>query len=94
MMPNNLDFSKIEALRKHMLITTGEMASLLGVSRVTYYGWVRGQTVRSKNADKVLSTIRILVSIVRDHGWPTPEILGLTQPMRKHRLLALVAGYQ
>lgn len=94
MMPNPLDFSKIEALRKHMLISTRDMAELFGVSRVTYYGWVRGQTVRSKNTDKVLSTTRTLLAIMREHGWPSREVLGLTAPMRKHRLLALVSQYQ
>lgn len=94
MMPNSLDFAQVEALRRHMLITTREMAELFGVSRVTYYNWTRGQSVRPNNADKVTATLRILVAIVRDHKWPTPEVIGLTQVMRKARLLALISEYQ
>jgi len=93
-MPDSVDFSKVEALRKHMLITTREMAELFGVSRVTYYGWVRGQSIRPKNVEQVTSMVRILLAVMRDHQWPTREVVGLTQAMRKHRLLALVAEYQ
>jgi len=93
-MPDSVDFNKVEALRKHMLITTREMAELFGVSRVTYYGWVRGQSIRPKNVEQVTSMVRILLSIIRDHQWPTREVVGLAQAMRKHRLLALVAEYQ
>jgi DNA-binding transcriptional regulator YiaG len=94
MMPDSVDFSKVEALRKHMLITTREMAELFGVSRVTYHGWVRGQSLRQKNLEHVTSMVRILLAVMRDHGWPSREIVGLPQVMRKHRLLALVAEYQ
>lgn len=93
-MPNSVDFAKVEALRKHMLITTREMSELFGVSRVTYYSWVRGQSVRQKNVEQVTSMVRILLAVMRDHGWPTPEIVGLPQPVRKQRLLALVTEYQ
>ena len=44
-----LNFKKVEALRKHMLLTTSNMAELLGISRMTYYGWVKGKPVRAKN---------------------------------------------
>ena len=59
-----LDFKKVEALRKHMLLTTGNMAELLGVSRMTYYGWVKGKPVRKKNEDKVRGILRKLLSIL------------------------------
>jgi DNA-binding XRE family transcriptional regulator len=47
-----LDFKKVEALRKHMLLTTSNMATLLEVSRMTYYGWVKGKPVRRKNDER------------------------------------------
>jgi len=48
-MTKPLDFTKVEALRKHMLLTTRDMAELLGVSRMTYYGWVSGKPMRKTN---------------------------------------------
>jgi DNA-binding XRE family transcriptional regulator len=46
MTPKPLDFRKVEALRKHMLLTTSDMSELLKVSRMTYYGWVKGKPLR------------------------------------------------
>ena len=53
-----LDFKKVEALRKHMLLTTGNMAELLGVSRMTYYGWVKGNKIRKNNDKKYDSHLK------------------------------------
>ena len=83
-----LDFKKVEALRKHMLLTTGNMAELLGVSRMTYYGWGKGKPVRKKNEDKVRDILRKLLSILND-GWPQPEVIALEQKMRFERLLEI-----
>ncbi|MEK9694284.1 MAG: hypothetical protein VW270_00890 [Candidatus Poseidoniales archaeon] len=83
-----LDFKKVEALRKHMLLTTGNMAELLGVSRMTYYGWVKGKPVRKKNEEKVRDILRKLLSILND-GWPQPEVIALEQKMRFERLLEI-----
>ena len=83
-----LDFKKVEALRKHTLLTTGNMAELLGVSRMTYYGWVKGKPVRKKNEDKVRDILRKLLSILND-GWPQPEVIALEQKMRFERLLEI-----
>ena len=83
-----LDFKKVEALRKHMLLTTSNMAELLGVSRMTYYGWVKGKPVRKKNEDKVRDILRKLLSILND-GWPQPEVIALEQKMRFERLLEI-----
>ena len=44
-MPDELkpiDFNGVEALRKHMLLNASQMSKFLGVSRVTYGGWVKG----------------------------------------------------
>ena len=57
-----LDFKRVEALRKHMLLTTGNMAEILEVSRMTYYGWVKGKPVRRKNDERVRDTLRKLLS--------------------------------
>lgn len=77
-----------------MLISTGTMAQVIGVSRLTYYNWLGGKPIRKLNAEKVTSAVRILLSIVRDHKWPTAEEVALTPKMREQRLLALYARYQ
>ena len=83
-----LNFKKVEALRKHMLLTTSNMAELLGVSRMTYYGWVKGKPVRKKNDDKVRDILRKMLSILND-GWTQPEVIALEQKQRFERLLEI-----
>jgi DNA-binding XRE family transcriptional regulator len=83
-----LNFKKVEALRKHMLLTTSNMAELLGVSRMTYYGWVKGKPVRKKNDAKVRDILRKMLSILND-GWPQPEVIALEQKQRFERLLEI-----
>jgi DNA-binding XRE family transcriptional regulator len=84
-----LDFTKVEALRKHMLLTTGNMAELFDVSRMTYYGWVKGKPIRQKNDDKVREILRKLLSLMSE-GWPQPEVIALEQKYRFQRLLEIL----
>jgi DNA-binding XRE family transcriptional regulator len=84
-----LNFTKVEALRKHMLLTTGNMAELLGVSRMTYYGWVKGKSIRKKNDEKVRDTLRELLAVMSD-GWPQPEVIAIEQKERFQRLLEIL----
>lgn len=88
--PKPLDFAKVEVLRRHMLLNASDMAHILGVSRQTYYGWVRGQPVRKKNVEHVKRSLRKLLGVMAEHSWPTPEAMGLTQKSRVQRLLALL----
>ena len=84
-----LNFTKVEALRKHMLLTTGNMAELLGISRMTYYGWVKGKSIRKKNDEKVRDTLRELLTVMSD-GWPQPEVIAIEQKERFQRLLEIL----
>ena len=84
-----LDFKKVEALRKHMLLTTSNMAELLEVSRMTYYGWVKGKPVRKKNDERVRDMLRQLLAIMGD-GWPTPKIIAIEQKDRFKSLLEVL----
>ena len=90
MTPKPLDFAKVEALRKHMLLTTLDMAELLGVSRMTYYGWVKGRTLRKANHEAVRAMLKRLLAVMTDHSWPMPEVIASTQKQRKERLLAIL----
>jgi DNA-binding transcriptional regulator YiaG len=90
----NLDFAKVEALRKHMLLTTQDMSSLLGVSRMTYYGWVRGKPVRQNNTEFVKGMLKKLLTIMTEHQWPKPEVIAMEQKQRKQCLDELLEQYQ
>lgn len=85
-----LDFSRVEALRKHMLLTTKDMSVLLGVSRMTYYGWVQGKALRKSNDESVRMMLRKLLNVMTNHGWPTPEVIASAQKQRKERLDAIL----
>jgi DNA-binding transcriptional regulator YiaG len=90
MTPKPIDFGKVEALRKHMLLRTSDMAQLLGVSRVTYYGWVRGQAPRPGNEATVRAMLKQLLAIMTEHGWPMPDIIAASPKTRNDRLVALL----
>jgi DNA-binding XRE family transcriptional regulator len=95
MMPKPpLDFTKVEALRKHMLLTTTDMASLLGVSRMTYYGWVRGKPLRKTSDEYVRLMLKRLLAVMTEHQWPTPEVIAMEQPQRKQRLVEVLDTLQ
>ena len=85
-----LDFTKVESLRKHMLLTTQDMAELLGVSRMTYYGWVQGKPIRKANDALVRSMLKRLLAVMTEHSWPMPEVIAASQKQRKERLLELL----
>lgn len=77
-----IDFRKVEALRKHMLLTTSDLAGLLGVSRMTYYGWVRGTPLRQANDDRVRVMLKRLLTVMTEHHWPTPQVIAAGQKQR------------
>lgn len=85
-----LDFTKVEALRKHMLLTVQDMAKLLGVTRMTYYGWLDGKVPRRKNDEKVRSILKKLLGVMTEHNWPTPDVIASTQEQRVAKLNKLL----
>ncbi len=94
MMPNPpLDFTKVEVLRKHMRMTTSDMASLFGVSRMTYYGCVRGKELRKSNDATVRVLLKRLLNIMVEEKWPTPDVIAMEQPQRKERLDELLKRF-
>lgn len=85
-----LDFSKVETLRKHMLLSTSDMATLFGVSRMTYYGWTRGKKLRVKNDATVRRVLKQLLWVMTEHNWPTPEVIVADQKVRLQHLQQLI----
>jgi hypothetical protein len=73
-----------------MLLTTRDMAELLGVSRMTYYGWVSGKPMRKTNQLFVRSMLKRLLAVMTDHGWPMPEVIAADQKLRKEHLIELL----
>tara|TARA_R100001079_G_C4437232_1_gene147021 strand:+ start:810 stop:1088 length:279 start_codon:yes stop_codon:yes gene_type:complete len=88
-MANPLDFSKVEALRRHMLLSVRDIAIVLGVSRMTYYGWLKGKPLRKSNDTKVREKLRELLDLMKD-GYPQPEVIALDSVKRRERLLELL----
>jgi DNA-binding XRE family transcriptional regulator len=89
-MLTTLNFEKVEVLRRHLMLTTTEIAEVFGVSRITYYNWVNGTPLRAKNLANAKKIIRRLVVIVKEYNWPTEEVRQLDQKQRLQRLLALL----
>jgi DNA-binding transcriptional regulator YiaG len=85
-----LDFTKVETLRRHMLLTTGDMSTLFGVSRMTYYGWVKGKPLRKSNDVTVRRVLKQLLDIMKNHHWPMPEVIASEQRERFSRLQELL----
>jgi len=90
-MPNPvLNFEQVEALRKHMMINTTQMSKLIGVSRVTYSGWLKGKPVRKSNDAKARAALKRMFSVLEQHQWPMPEVIGMTPLHRFNTLLELL----
>lgn len=87
---SNIDFTKVESLRRHMLLTKDDMASILSVSRMTYYSWVGGKPLRKANEARVRDTLKKLLSVMTSHGWPMPEVCAMEQKDRRKRLVELI----
>lgn len=88
--PNSIDFAKVEALRKHMLLTVGDIADLFGVTRATYYAWLKGKPIRKSNDAVVRTVLKQLLAVMTQHSWPMPEVIAADQKQRKERLQELI----
>lgn len=86
--PKQIDFDKVEVLRRHLMLTQSEMAQVFGVSRITYLSWIKGTPLRQKNLSNAKRIIRLLIGLVKDQGWPMPDVRRLNQQDRLERLLA------
>jgi DNA-binding XRE family transcriptional regulator len=91
--PKPLEFSKVESLRKHMMLTITDMASVVGVSRMTYHSWKKGTPIRKDNDIKLRDTLRKLLSVMQDKGWPSPDVIVLEPKDRKKQLVEYLEEY-
>lgn len=94
MTPNHIDFAKVEQLRKHMLLTTKDMASVLGVTRMTYYSWIQGAQPRKDKVDHIRLILKRLLAIMVEDKWPMPEVIAMESVNRKHKLNELMKRFE
>jgi DNA-binding XRE family transcriptional regulator len=92
--PKPVDFAKVEVLRRHMLLSVSDMAKVLGVSRVTYYSWIRGKQPRLTNMARVKLKLKQMLAVLTEQGWPTPDVLEMEQHDRVQRLIELLGQEQ
>lgn len=85
-----IDFNKVESLRRHMLLRNKDMSELMGVTRMTYYGWLKGKPLRNKNDAKVRSTLRQMLVLLTEHAWPQPAVIAMSPDDRYEALLELI----
>ena len=88
-----IDPNKLELLRKRLLLSKSGMASIFGVSRVTYHGWLDGRDMRKSNYDYVKSTLRRLVALIKDSDWPDEGVKAMTYQQRRAELDRLLEQY-
>lgn len=81
-----LDFEKVEKLRISMMLTVTQFVSLFGVSRMTYYSWVRGKPIRKHNDARLRRALKQLLTVVKSQHWPTPESINMTSRERFAKL--------
>ena len=94
MTDTTLDFEKVELVRERMMLTIGDMAKLFGVSRTTYYKWVEGGELRSRNEKKVKETLRQLLPLLKDGVWPPENAKALTSAQRLDSLLEILGAVE
>ena len=87
MAKSTLDFAQVEALRAHMLLTTAQIAKIIGVSRVTYSGWVNGKPIRQSNNASTRDALRKLFKVLEEQEWPRPEVIAMPSSQRFKTLL-------
>jgi DNA-binding XRE family transcriptional regulator len=79
-----------ENLRNVLMLNVKDMASVLGVSRVTYYDWINGKQMRSSKAQEIRGTLRRIVSVIKDKNFPTSEVIKMSYKQRAHELKELL----
>lgn len=84
-------FVKVESLRKHMMLNISQMSELLGVSRMSYYGWVSGKSMSKRSEKKVKTTVKKLLKIMQDHDWPNVNVITMESSERFNHLKQLLA---
>lgn len=87
--PKPIDFAKVEILRGRLGLSTSDVSTAMGVSRMTYYQWVRGGNMREAHARRARTVIRAMLDLLKDKAW-FEQVLPAGADARRKRLLAIV----
>jgi len=90
MTEQGIDFDKVELVREKMLFSVKDMAALFGVSRITYYKWVEGGSMRAANIRKVKDILRAILPLLRDGHWPPVGTKTMSSEDRLNALLEML----
>lgn len=86
-----LNFRDVDQFRKtRLLISAKRMSEFFGVSRMTYYRWVKHGDVQERFDARNREVMTQLISFCREHNWPDADTRKLTQAQRYDKLTALL----
>lgn len=72
----SLNFESVDVLRRNMLISVTDWVDLLGMSRDTYYSYMRGETNPTpRREERLRGLLRELVTLVAERGWPSADVM-------------------
>ena len=74
---NQPDINKLERLRDLSGLTIKDMAtSLLGVTRASYYAWLKGTPFREGKKKRILLSMKVLAICLRGGTLPIKHLYG------------------
>lgn len=79
-----------EALRLKMRLSTAQMASLLRISRASYYNWRMGNPIKPENVAHAKRVYKALLFVASEYQWPSGSILAMSSAKRFARLKTLL----
>jgi hypothetical protein len=81
----------VNKLAARMDLRTIDMVRLLGVSRMAYNRWTRGECEpRPQHVENIRQTVKDLMGLVLEQKWPPQDVVGMTGRQRYGRLLELL----
>ena len=91
---HTINWTQIDTFRMRLGLSVVQFAKLLNTSRQSYYTWMKGSRTGSRiHADReaeVRERIRLLVTAVKELGWPNPEMQLMKQDARFQRLSTIL----
>jgi|TARA_R110000868_G_scaffold21613_11_gene89461 DNA-binding XRE family transcriptional regulator len=92
-MPNTPVMDLMEECRTNLKLRVVDMAKVIGVSRITYYKWMKGGNMRHTTLTGVEAILRKITHIMREQHWPSGPEMTISSERRAERLLSLLSFY-
>ena len=74
-----------------MMLNISQLTQLLGVSRMAYYGWLKGKPISKPSEEKVKKTVKNLLVVMKEYNWPTTVEIVMEPAERFERLKEILA---